>query len=144
MKILRKKKHLVFIICTMTETRVLPPGPNSWVSSCQVQPLPTIHQIKTHIEGQRKRFITGSRTYRGKRQGKHSAHLEPSSVYRQALVLNRQRTGGRRREVRTVKQSQSQVWSCRSLSQCLFLGVPEKLPESLSPGRQSVLKRLYC
>jgi hypothetical protein len=44
-----------------------------------------IYQTKRHGEGQRKEVYYKPRTQCGKRQSKHSAHLQPSSEYRGEL-----------------------------------------------------------
>jgi hypothetical protein len=51
-------------------------GPNSWDSTRQFQPLALTLQLKRHGEGRERRFIMPLGTCRGKRQGKHSVHLQ--------------------------------------------------------------------
>jgi hypothetical protein len=53
----------------------------------QVQPLSPTHQIKRHGEGRERRFITRPGTCHGKRQSKHSAHLQSSLRYRHELQV---------------------------------------------------------
>jgi hypothetical protein len=62
-----------------TETGVLDPRPKLLDSVCLVQPPIPKGQIKRHGEGIERRFIIWLGTCLGKRQGKHSAHFQPSS-----------------------------------------------------------------
>jgi hypothetical protein len=72
-----------------------------------VQPLTPICQIKRYSEDREGRFTTGH----GKRQSKHSAHLQPSLGYRHGFyVLIDRRIRGREQKACVVKPSQSQVW----------------------------------
>jgi hypothetical protein len=48
-------------------------------SMYRVQPPAPKCQIKRHAEGRERRFITQFRTCHGRRQSKHSAHLQPCS-----------------------------------------------------------------
>jgi hypothetical protein len=50
---------------------------------------PFYAKYRDMVKGREKRLITGPRTHCVKRQSKHSAHLDPSSV----IDLNRWRTG---------------------------------------------------
>jgi hypothetical protein len=59
-------------------------GPNSWDSICQVWPPAPKCQTKRPGED-RERLFTLLRTCCGKRQSKHSAHLQPPLGYRHEL-----------------------------------------------------------
>jgi hypothetical protein len=63
------------------------------------------HQIKRHGEGRERRFITWLGTCHGKRQSRHSVHLQPFLMYRHKFIgLRRQRTGAGIKKVCIVKQ----------------------------------------
>jgi hypothetical protein len=59
--------------------------PNSWDSICQVRPPTPKRHVKRHSKGRERRFITQLGACRGKRQNKHSAHLQTSLGYRYEL-----------------------------------------------------------
>jgi hypothetical protein len=85
-----------------SETGVSDPRPKLLGFTCQVWPPTPKGQIKRHGEGRERRFITQLGTHCGKRQSKHSAHLQPSSGYTHWILgLNWQRIGGRG-QVKTV------------------------------------------